>query len=91
MLPGSPELQHTDWLDGADGPAAGARFMIEQAKGLLAERWNAAVDDAFEMFRSYARARRLRLSDFATRIISGAFDTDAIPAPATARSEDRPS
>jgi len=66
-----------------------SRVLIEQAKGVLAERWNTSVDDAFEVFRSYARSRRMRLSDLATRIISGAFDTDAIPAPATARPEDR--
>ncbi|MGW6731915.1 ANTAR domain-containing protein [Streptomyces sp. NPDC055013] len=66
-----------------------SRVLIEQAKGLLAERWNIPVDDAFEMFRSYARARHLRLSDLAAQIISGAFDTTVIPAPATIRHEDR--
>ncbi|MGF0174932.1 ANTAR domain-containing protein [Streptomyces sp. Marseille-Q5077] len=66
-----------------------SRVLIEQAKGLLAERWNIPVDEAFEMFRSYARARHLRLSDLAAQIISGAFDTTAIPAPATIRHEDR--
>ncbi|WP_367321496.1 hypothetical protein [Streptomyces sp. HUAS ZL42] len=41
------------------------------------------------MFRSYARARHLRLSDLAARIISGDFDTTAVPAPPTVRPEDR--
>ncbi|MFF4257629.1 GAF domain-containing protein [Streptomyces sp. NPDC001663] len=58
-----------------------SRILIEQVKGVLAERWNTSVDDAFAAFRSYARARHLRLSDFATLIISGDFDTSAIPPP----------
>ncbi|MFI6563706.1 GAF domain-containing protein [Streptomyces sp. NPDC050534] len=59
-----------------------SRILIEQVKGVLAERWNSSVDDAFAAFRSYARSRRLRLSDLATQIISGDFDTTTIPAPA---------
>ncbi|WP_055522538.1 GAF and ANTAR domain-containing protein [Streptomyces graminilatus] len=58
-----------------------SRVLIEQVKGVLAERWDTSVDSAFDAFRAYARARRLRLSDLATRIISGDFDTSAIPAP----------
>ncbi|MEV7884949.1 GAF and ANTAR domain-containing protein [Streptomyces sp. NPDC002817] len=58
-----------------------SRILIEQVKGVLAERWETSVDDAFAAFRSYARARHLRLSDLASQIISGGFDTAAIPAP----------
>ncbi|WP_329254822.1 GAF and ANTAR domain-containing protein [Streptomyces sp. NBC_01478] len=58
-----------------------SRILIEQVKGVLAERWNTSVDDAFAAFRSYARSRQLRLSDLAARIIGGDFDTAAIPAP----------
>lgn len=65
------------------------RILIEQVKGVLAERWNTSVDDAFAAFRAYARPRHLRLSDLATRIISGDFDTADIPAPAPARPVDR--
>ncbi|WP_105974779.1 GAF and ANTAR domain-containing protein [Streptomyces geranii] len=61
-----------------------SRILIEQAKGFLAERWNTSVDDSFAVFRTYARARHLRLSDLAAQIVSGGFDTSAIPAPATA-------
>jgi GAF domain-containing protein len=64
-----------------------SRILIEQVKGVLAERWNSSVDDAFAAFRSYARGRHLRLSDLATRIIAGDFDTAMIPAPAAARPE----
>lgn len=58
-----------------------SRILVEQVKGVLAERWNTSVDDAFAAFRSYARARHLRLSDLAARIIAGDFDTADIPAP----------
>ncbi|MFF7950255.1 GAF domain-containing protein [Streptomyces griseorubiginosus] len=60
------------------------RILIEQVKGVLAERWETSVDDAFAAFRSYARSRHLRLSEFATQIISGGFDTTEIPPPAAA-------
>ncbi|MEV0220039.1 GAF and ANTAR domain-containing protein [Streptomyces sp. NPDC050704] len=58
-----------------------SRILVEQVKGVLAERWNTSVDDAFAAFRSYARSRRLRLADLAARIIAGDFDTASIPAP----------
>ncbi|MFD3836068.1 GAF domain-containing protein [Streptomyces sp. NPDC058642] len=58
-----------------------SRILIEQVKGVLAERWETSVDDAFAAFRAYARAHHLRLSDLATQIISGGFDTSTIPAP----------
>ncbi|QNP75273.1 GAF and ANTAR domain-containing protein [Streptomyces roseirectus] len=66
-----------------------SRVLIEQVKGVLAERWNTSVDDAFAAFRSYARTRHLRLSDLAAQIVSGTFDTAAIPAPATVPPVDR--
>lgn len=61
-----------------------SRILIEQVKGVLAERWNTSVDDAFAAFRSYARSRQLRLSDLAVRIIGGDFDTRMIPPPPSA-------
>jgi len=57
-----------------------SRVLIEQVKGVPAERWNTPVDDAFAAFRTYARARHLRLSELAAQIISGAFDSTVIPA-----------
>ncbi|MDO0934353.1 GAF and ANTAR domain-containing protein [Streptomyces sp. DG2A-72] len=70
--------------------ALASRVLVEQVKGVLAERWNTSVGDAFAALRSYARARHLRLSDLATRIIADAFDTAAIPAPAKVPPGDRP-
>jgi GAF domain-containing protein len=58
-----------------------SRILIEQVKGVLAERWAASVDEAFEAFRSYARTHHLRLSQLATEIVDGRFDTARITAP----------
>ncbi|WP_405639498.1 GAF domain-containing protein [Streptomyces sp. NBC_00019] len=65
-----------------------SRILVEQVNGVLAERWSTSVDDAFDAFRSYARARHLRLSELAAQIIAGDFDTAVIPAPATAELRD---
>ncbi|MGA4842415.1 GAF and ANTAR domain-containing protein [Streptomyces sp. G45] len=58
-----------------------SRILIEQVKGVLAERWNTSVDEAFAAYRAYARAHHLRLVDLAARIINGSFDTATIPPP----------
>ncbi|MGI3204261.1 GAF domain-containing protein [Streptomyces sp. GLT-R25] len=58
-----------------------SRILIEQVKGVLAERWNTSVDDAFAAFRSYARAHRLRLADLATQIIAGGLRHRVHPRP----------
>jgi GAF domain-containing protein len=61
--------------------ALNSRILVEQVKGVLAERWGSSVDDAFASFRAYARSHHLRLSDFAAQIITDGFDTSVIPAP----------
>ncbi|MER5948877.1 GAF and ANTAR domain-containing protein [Streptomyces sp. NPDC001904] len=58
-----------------------SRILVEQAKGVLAERWNTSVDDAFVALRGYARTHHLRLTDFARSIVDGSFDTSSITAP----------
>ncbi|MFF7445800.1 MULTISPECIES: ANTAR domain-containing protein [unclassified Streptomyces] len=68
--------------------ALSSRILIEQAKGVLAERWDTSVDDAFAAFRSYARSRHLRLAEFAAQIVSGELDTADIPPPAPDPSRD---
>jgi GAF domain-containing protein len=64
--------------------ALNSRVAIEQAKGKLAERLGLDMDQAFTMLRDYARARNLRLSDFAQAFIDGtpADFPDLIPPPA---------
>jgi GAF domain-containing protein len=55
--------------------ALDSRVVIEQAKGIVAERHQLNVDDAFQTIRRYARGRQLRLSDVAARIIDGTLRT----------------
>lgn len=45
-----------------------SRVPIEQAKGILAERHGCTIDEAFELLRSVARRRGLRLHDVARSI-----------------------
>lgn len=54
------------------------RIVVEQAKGILAERWGLSVDDAFDAFRRYARAHHLRLAALACDVVQGDFDTEMI-------------
>ncbi|QMU70679.1 GAF domain-containing protein [Streptacidiphilus sp. P02-A3a] len=56
-----------------------SRIVLEQVKGILAERWNLSVDDAFAAFRAYARANHYKLAQLAREIADGTFDTTRIP------------
>jgi AmiR/NasT family two-component response regulator len=47
-----------------------ARIVIEQAKGVLAERWGVPPDRAFELLRQAARSNRVRVRDLASRVVS---------------------
>jgi hypothetical protein len=50
-----------------------SRVVIEQAKGLLAERLNISIGEAFEMLRRYARSHNAKLRDVARKVLSGAL------------------
>ena len=52
--------------------ALNSRVLIEQAKGVLAERLHVDIDDAFTLLRSGARSSNRRLSDLAQAIVDGA-------------------
>ncbi|WP_167538557.1 ANTAR domain-containing protein [Streptomyces albofaciens] len=58
--------------------ALSSRIVIEQAKGILAERWGTSVDEAFENLRSYARAHRRRLPDLARQVVDGTLDSGLV-------------
>lgn len=51
--------------------ALNSRILIEQAKGVLAERTGADVDQAFALLRAYARNNGTQLSAVAAAVISG--------------------
>jgi hypothetical protein len=65
-----------------------SRIVIEQAKGVLAERLQISTDQAFEVLRGAARSRNLLLSDLARDVASGS--ADAAQVLRQARSQPRP-
>ncbi|WP_328871635.1 GAF and ANTAR domain-containing protein [Streptomyces sp. NBC_00287] len=54
--------------------ALSSRVRIEQAKGMLAERWGTGADHAFVALRQYARRRRLPLDRVAQAVIDRVAD-----------------
>jgi GAF domain-containing protein len=59
--------------------ALDSRIAIEQAKGVLAERWHVGIDQAFGALRAYCRKHNRRLSELAQAIAVG---SEHIPAAA---------
>ncbi len=58
------------------GPVAD-RVIIEQAKGVLAERLQVAIDEAFLALRRYARNNNMKLTDAARAVAEGTLDIDS--------------
>ncbi|RJQ76620.1 ANTAR domain-containing protein [Pseudonocardiaceae bacterium YIM PH 21723] len=56
--------------------ALSSRVIIEQAKGLIAERFNLDMADAFAALRNYARRHSIRLGTYAQSIVTGERGTD---------------
>jgi len=54
--------------------ALSSRIVIEQAKGILAERWKVTPDEAFTTLRKMARTSQRRLTDLAAGVIEGTVD-----------------
>jgi GAF domain-containing protein len=54
--------------------ALSSRVVIEQAKGVLAERLSLGTEQAFSLLRHNARSRNHRLTDFARAVIDGQAD-----------------
>jgi hypothetical protein len=46
-----------------------SRIVIEQAKGMLAERLRISLDEAFALLRQTARSRRVRIHDLAREVL----------------------
>jgi len=55
-----------------------SRVLIEQAKGVLAERGSLSMRDAFDRLRRYARSHNRRLTDLAAAVADGTMDLDKI-------------
>ncbi len=62
--------------------ALNTRIVIEQAKGIVAERQGLDMEQAFATLRNHARNHNLRLVDVATDVIGGSLappGLDALP------------
>ena len=58
--------------------ALNSRIVIEQAKGMIAERAHVDMDDAFSRLRSFARNSNTGLTEVAEGLVSGTIGIDAI-------------
>lgn len=72
--------------------ALNSRVLIEQGKGMLAERAGLDVDQAFVWLRSHARRHNLRLVDVAQGFIEGSVALEAFepPSPPARASSENP-
>lgn len=74
-------LARSEVLSGQLQIALNSRVIIEQAKGVLAERESLDVDHAFARLRSYARNHNLALVQVAREVIDGNLDLAAPDVP----------
>ena len=61
--------------------ALNTRIVIEQAKGIIAERQGVDLEEAFATLRNHARNHNLRLVEVATDVINGSLAPPGLDAP----------
>ncbi|MFZ3561148.1 MULTISPECIES: GAF and ANTAR domain-containing protein [unclassified Streptomyces] len=61
--------------------ALDSRIVIEQAKGYLAHRLDASVEEAFARMRRHARTNHLRLTEVARNVLRGTADPSLLRRP----------
>lgn len=66
--------------------ALASRVVIEQAKGILAERFGISIDAAFAILRSAARAERTKIHALAREVVDSPKSPPAIARAADGRS-----
>lgn len=66
--------------------ALNTRIVIEQAKGMVAERAGLDMQQAFSALRNHARNHNLRLADVAREVIGGTLATSDLDPPPAAKS-----
>ena len=66
--------------------ALNSRIVIEQAKGVVAERQQLDMEQAFNRLRNYARSHNRRLADVARDVIDGVLSSTALEPPRRDRS-----
>jgi hypothetical protein len=76
-------IRHQEIITEQLHTALNSRIVIEQVKGLLAERLSVGMDVAFTILRSYARAHNRKLGDLAGAVIAGEISaTELVGGPA---------
>ena len=65
--------------------ALNSRIVIEQAKGMVAEREGLNMEQAFSTLRNHARNHNLRLVDVARDVIDGTLAASALDRPPPAK------
>jgi GAF domain-containing protein len=75
---GTRALRTQQALVGQLQHALNSRVVIEQAKGVLAERLGINLPAAFSALRDYARSHNARVSELALSIVDGKFNTDLL-------------
>ncbi|MGW6936473.1 GAF and ANTAR domain-containing protein [Lentzea sp. NPDC054927] len=73
-------ISHRDLLAGQLQHALQSRVLIEQAKGVLAERMQSDMSQAFETLRRYSRSHNKHLSIVAEGVIAGTIAMTALVA-----------
>jgi AmiR/NasT family two-component response regulator len=63
------------------GQALNTRIVIEQAKGVIAERRRLTMEEAFAHLRTHARNHNRRLADVAREVIAGTLPAEALDSP----------
>jgi len=85
-VPASPEFQEALRQENEQlRTALATRIVIEQAKGMLAERFEMDVDEAFERLRHQARSHRMKLHVLAAAVTARETWAEAIFPPVEPR------
>lgn len=79
------ERRQSELVAGQLQHALTSRVVIEQAVGILAERWQMDVKQAFQRLRNYVRSHNLRLRDVAEAVVKRDLD------PFKVRAKEQPS
>jgi len=74
-------VQRSTDLAGQLQTALNSRLIIEQAKGVLAEREHLEMPEAFEMLRGHSRRTGRKLSEVAAAVVAGELSTQDLTAP----------
>jgi hypothetical protein len=71
-------LTHSEVVNQQLQTALNTRLIIEQAKGVLAERGTIDMDRAFNLLRAHARRTNRRLAELARDVVGGASTSDIL-------------